>query len=226
MNTRVYIADITALDDAALFERLLGTVPAYRREKALRFKFPKGQKQSLGVGLLLRRACEDFGIPGADENVLCGENGKPAFRDVPEVHFNLSHSKERVMCVVSEFETGCDVEHVREGRSKLAERFFMENETRWIRSFAELRAQDDAFYRLWTLKECYMKVTGRGLSLTPDKFSLALSPDGISLWHDGPRPEYTFRELDLEDGYRYAYCLKGAPANHGIDLVQLSLGAL
>ena len=71
-----------------------------------------------------------------------------------------------------------------------------------------------------------MKVTGRGLSLTPDKFSLALSPDGISLWHDGPRPEYTFRELDLEDGYRYAYCLKGAPANHGIDLVQLSLGAL
>ena len=171
MNTRVYIADITALDDAALFERLLGTVPAYRREKALRFKFPKGQKQSLGVGLLLRRACEDFG-------------------------------------------------------SKLAERFFMENETRWIRSFAELRAQDDAFYRLWTLKECYMKVTGRGLSLTPDKFSLALSPDGISLWHDGPRPEYTFRELDLEDGYRYAYCLKGAPANHGIDLVQLSLGAL
>jgi hypothetical protein len=54
MDTLVYTADITALDDPAVFEKLLGTVPAYRREKAMRFKFPSGRAQSLGVGLLLR----------------------------------------------------------------------------------------------------------------------------------------------------------------------------
>ena len=214
MDTLVYTADISALNDPAAFESLLGEVPEYRREKAMRFKFPSGRAQSLGVGLLLRLACRDAGIVGADENVVLGENGKPAFRDVPDVHFNLSHSKTRVMCVISPYEVGCDVEHVRVGRSRLAERFFKESETRWIHSFPEGEAQDEAFCRLWTLKECYMKVTGRGMSLSPDKFSLSMTPDGIVLEHDGPRPEYTFREISGEDGFRYAYCVKGMPESH------------
>jgi len=223
MDTLVYTADISALNDPAAFERMLGEVPAYRREKAMRFKFPSGRTQSLGVGLLLRKACRDFGIEGADENVVLGENGKPSFRDFPDVHFNLSHSKSRVMCVVSPYEVGCDVEHVRVGRSRLAERFFKEGETRWIHSFAEGAAQDEAFCRLWTLKECYMKVTGRGMSLSPDKFSLSITPDGISLDHDGPRPEYVFRELNRDDGFRYAFCLKDAPEAHSVKEMTASM---
>ena len=223
MDTLVYTADISALNDPAVFERLLGAVPEYRREKAMRFKFPGGRAQSLGVGVLLRQACRDFGIEGADAHVVLGENGKPAFRDAPEVHFNLSHSKTRVMCVVSPYEAGCDVERVKEGRSRLAERFFKEPENAWIRSFPEGDAQDIAFCRLWTLKECYMKVTGRGMALSPDKFTLSVTPDGILLDHEGPRPEYTFRELPcgkLPEGdyYCYAYCLKDAP--EGIRIVQ------
>lgn len=218
MDTLVYTADISALEDPAVFERLLGTVPAYRREKAMRFRFQSGRMQSLGVGLLLRLACRDFGIEGADENVVLGENGKPTFRDFPDVHFNLSHSKERVMCVVSPCEVGCDVERVKEGRSRLAERFFKESETRWIQSFPEGDAQDTAFCRLWTLKECYMKVTGRGMSLSPDKFTLAMAPEEISLDHEGPRPEYTFREVSHDGGYCAAFCLKDAP--EGIRIVQ------
>ena len=61
-----------------------------------------------------------------------------------------------------------------------------------------------------------MKVTGCGMSLSPDKFSLSMTPDGIVLEHDGPRPEYTFREISRDDDFRYAYCLKGASANHTI----------
>ena len=223
MDTLVYTADISVLDDPAVFDRLLGAVPEYRREKAMRFKFQSGKSQSLGGGLLLRQACRDFGIEGADENVVLGENGKPAFRDVPDVHFNLSHSKARVMCVISPYEVGCDVEHVRIGRSRLAERFFMESETRWIHSFAEGAEQDIAFYRLWTLKECYMKVTGRGMALSPEKFSLSVTQGEIVLDHDGVKPEYLFRELDSDDGFRYAYCLKGAPETHPVKVIEIDI---
>ena len=231
MDSLVYTADISVLKDPAVFDRLLGVVPEYRREKAMRFKFPGARMQSLGVGLLLRQACRDFGIEGADEYVVLGENGKPAFRDVPEVHFNLSHSKERVMCVISPYEAGCDVERVREGRSRLAERFFKESENAWIHSFPEGIEQDIAFCRLWTLKECYMKVTGRGMALSPDKFTLAMTPDGISLDHDGPRPEFRFFELASEfvpDGgcYRYAYCLKGMPEGHRVICREVSLAGI
>ena len=109
-TTRIYIADISVLKDSSAFENLLKRVPDYRQKKAMSFKFPKGQMQSLGVGLLLHKACEDAGIVGADERVAYGENEKPYLADFPDVHFNLSHSGERMMCVLSPFDVGCDVE--------------------------------------------------------------------------------------------------------------------
>lgn len=209
MTTRVYIADISALKETPVFERFLGQVPEYRQKKAMSFKFSKGKMQSLGVGLLLKRACRDAGFEGADNHIAYGENGKPYLVDFPEVHFNLSHSGERVMCVISPFEVGCDVEIIKGDRGKLAERFFKPEESAWIKHFETLEAQSEAFYRLWTLKECYMKVTGRGLSLMPDMFALHMDErEDVSLYHDGKRPEYSFREIDLHDGYRYAYCIK------------------
>ncbi len=213
-TTRIYIADISVLKDPVIFENLLNQVPEYRQKKAMSFKFPKGKMQSLGVGLLLRQACVDAGLGLADAHVAYGENGKPYLTDFPEVQFNLSHSGERVMCVLSPFETGCDVETIKGDRGRLAERFFMPEESAWIKHFETLEKQSDAFYRLWTLKECYMKVTGRGMSLMPDKFSLNVDENGnISLFHEGNRMEYAFREIDLHDGYRYAYCIKNNGEN-------------
>ena len=213
-TTRIYIADISVLKDPVIFENLLNQVPEYRQKKAMSFKFPKGKMQSLGVGLLLRQACVDAGLGLADAHVAYGENGKPYLTDFPEVQFNLSHSGERVMCVLSPFETGCDVETIKGDRGRLAERFFMPEESAWIKHFETLEKQSDAFYRLWTLKECYMKVTGRGMSLMPDKFSLNVDENGnISLFHEGNRMEYSFREIDLHDGYRYAYCIKNNGEN-------------
>ena len=213
-TTRIYIADISVLKDSVIFENLLKQVPEYRQKKAMSFKFPKGKMQSLGVGLLLRQACVDAGLGLADAHVAYGENGKPYLTDFPEVQFNLSHSGERVMCVLSPFETGCDVETIKGDRGRLAERFFMPEESAWIKHFETLEKQSDAFYRLWTLKECYMKVTGRGMSLMPDKFSLNVDENGnISLFHEGNRMEYAFREINLHDGYRYAYCIKNNGEN-------------
>ena len=213
-TTRIYIADISVLKDPVIFENLLNQVPEYRQKKAMSFKFPKGKMQSLGVGLLLRQACVDAGLGLADAHVAYGENGKPYLTDFPEVQFNLSHSGERVMCVLSPFETGCDVETIKGDRGRLAERFFMPEESAWIKHFETLEKQSDAFYRLWTLKECYMKVTGRGMSLMPDKFSLNVDENGnISLFHEGNRMEYAFREINLHDGYRYAYCIKNDGEN-------------
>ena len=213
-TTRIYIADISVLKNPVIFENLLKQVPEYRQKKAMSFKFPKGKMQSLGVGLLLRQACIDAGLGLADAHVAYGENGKPYLTDFPEVQFNLSHSGERVMCVLSPFETGCDVETIKGDRGRLAERFFMLEESAWIKHFETLEKQSDAFYRLWTLKECYMKVTGRGMSLMPDKFSLNVDENGnISLFHEGNRMEYAFREIDLHDGYRYAYCIKNNGEN-------------
>ena len=223
--TRVYIADISVLKETSVFEELLKRVPEYRQKKSMSFKFPKGKMQSLGVGLLLQMACKDAGFAHADEHVAYGENGKPYLVDCPEIQYNLSHSGERVMCVISPFEVGCDVEIIKGDRGRLAERFFKPEESAWIKHFESPEMQSEAFYRLWTLKECYMKVTGRGLSLMPDMFALHVDEsENISLYHDGERPEYSFREIDLHDGYRYAYCIKNECKNapQEVNVVALS----
>ena len=224
-STRIYIADPSILKDASVFESFLKKVPEYRQKKAMSFKFDKGKMQSLGVGLLLQLACKEAGLDGADEHIAYGENGKPFLVDFPDVQFNLSHSGERVMAVISPFEVGCDVEIIKGDRGRLAERFFKPEESAWIKSFESLPAQSEAFYRLWTLKECYMKVTGRGMSLMPDMFALHIDEnENISLYHEGERPEYAFREIDLRDGYRYAYCIKnnGKNAPQQVNVIDLS----
>ena len=224
-STRIYIADISILKDASVFESFLKKIPEYRQKKAMSFKFDKGKMQSLGVGLLLQLACKEAGLDGADEHIAYGENGKPFLVDFPDVQFNLSHSGERVMAVISPFEVGCDVEIIKGDRGRLAERFFKPEESAWIKSFESLEAQSEAFYRLWTLKECYMKVTGRGMSLMPDMFALHVDEsENISLYHEGERSEYAFREIDLHDGYRYAYCIKnnGKNAPQEVNVIDLS----
>jgi 4'-phosphopantetheinyl transferase len=224
-TTRIYIADISILKDASVFESFLKKIPEYRQKKAMSFKFDKGKMQSLGVGLLLQLACKEAGLDGADEHIAYGENGKPFLVDFPDVQFNLSHSGERVMAVISPFEVGCDVEIIKGDRGRLAERFFKPEESAWIKSFESLEAQSEAFYRLWTLKECYMKVTGRGMSLMPDMFALHVDEsENISLYHEGERSEYAFREVDLHDGYRYAYCIKnnGKNAPQQVNVIDLS----
>ena len=72
-----------------------------------------------------------------------------------------------------------------------------------------------------------MKVTGRGMSLMPDKFALHVDDyENISLYHDGDRPEYAFREIDLHDGYRYAYCMKNNCKNAPQEVKSVNLKVL
>lgn len=219
-DTRVYIAETTALKDEAVFNRLYSSVPAYRQKKIDRFRFEKDKRLSLGVALLLKRACEDFGIAGADEHVECSERGKPYFVDYPQIHFNLSHSDERVMCAISTYEVGCDVEIIKKDRLHIAEKAFSPSEQAWIKSLGNALEQDKGFYRIWTLKECYMKVTGLGFELIPSDFALHMDDSRILLNHNGLRPEYVFREFDFNDGYKYACCLRDAPVGCVIDVVK------
>jgi hypothetical protein len=51
-----------------------------------------------------------------------------------------------------------------------------------------------------------MKVTGRGMSLSPAAFEIELSADGIRIAHDVDGETYHAREFSLLDGYHFAVC--------------------
>lgn len=92
-----------------------------------------------------------------------GDNGKPFFRDIP-VCFSLSHSGEYVFCAFSRREVGADIQYRRDCEMRrIVERFFAEEERAAWEALTGKEEQARYFYRLWTRKEAYAKLTGRGI---------------------------------------------------------------
>ena len=96
--------------------------------------------------------------------VAIAQGGKPYLAKEPDIHFNLSHSGEWAVCAISSSPVGVDIQHCDEGRRDVASRFFHREEIRYLDSLPQFR-RDEGFYRLWTLKESFVKATGRGLDL-------------------------------------------------------------
>ena len=209
VETKIYIADTAPLQDEAVFAGYYRLVSERRKEKTDRMRFLKDRCLSLGVEILLMEACKDFGVSYRDETVFTNRCSKPFFSH-SGVQFNLSHSGERAMCVMSENPVGCDVEQTGRPDLKIAKRFFSAFEIAEIQSCAGPEAQADCFYRFWTLKESYIKCVGKGLYLPLDAFSISLrgDPGGRTQCIDGST--YSLGEFSPGDGYRYAWCLKHA----------------
>ena len=160
--------DIEGLD----LEKALEGVSPQRRDKALRFRFELDRRLSVAVYLLLCEGLEkEYGLTGLPEFVS-GYHGKPALKDHPDIHFNLSHCPRAALCVIDDAPVGCDVECVPSGLDMdVCRRCFNEEE------LAGIAGSDDpqlAFTRLWTRKEAFLKLTGEGL--TDDLPALFRSP--------------------------------------------------
>lgn len=202
-----YAANVEELNNPALFERLYALVPEHRRQKVDRMRFEKDKRLSLGAFALLQKGLGDWGIFDKELMLSYGDNGKPFLKDYPAVFFNLSHSEERVMCAIADCEVGCDVERIQDTDFEIARRFFHEKEYEQILRQGPAQKKQELFYRYWTLKESFLKVTGQGMKLPLNEFLIDIQDAGIMVKqcvNEGKN--YFFREYDLRDGYRYACC--------------------
>lgn len=109
------------------------------------------------------------GCDPASWRFIIGAEGKPAFAPgtaLPDIDFNLSHSGSWAVLAVSARcrLTGVDLEFHRPGRNfhALADRHFAIREAERLHALAEPELSTE-FYDIWTLKEAFVKATGRGL---------------------------------------------------------------
>lgn len=109
-----------------------------------------------------------------------GENGKPYFRDYPDIYFNLSHSGEHVLCAISREEVGADIQEHRKIKAGIAERFFSDEDRRMLKQVEKgigEAAFRELFYRMWTVKEAHMKLTGIGMKQGMDTTVIHFTED-------------------------------------------------
>ena len=203
MKVITYYADSGDLKDREAYDSAYSRVSAVRRGKTDNFVFNKDRRLSLGVELLLMKALEDLGEDSESFEIEYVANGKPKLKG-SDICFNLSHSEERVMCSVSERDVGCDVEFIKPINLEIARRFFFGSEYDTIASMEDSE-QYDTFYRFWTLKESFMKVTGLGFELPLDHFRIDLGEE-ITVDQSVDDRYYRFVEYNPNDGYRCAVC--------------------
>jgi len=124
-------------------------------------------------GSLRKILSEYIHIDSYSINFSYTEFAKP-FLENSKIHFNLSHSGDWCCIAVSLIkDIGIDIEKVREMEdvSKIAERYFALNEFEHIKNF-EGTDQINEFFRIWTLKEAFIKAVGEGLSFPLKNFSV------------------------------------------------------
>ena len=174
---RVELLALRGLDEA----QALRLLPPERREKALRCRRQEDRLRSAAAALLLARYARQLGFDRFPE-VREGAYGKPYFPDAPQAQFSLSHSGEYAVLAVSSLPVGVDIQEIRPERVTAAMRFLTGSEQAQLSALPQ-EERTQAFFLLWTLKESYGKMTGRGL-LGANAFSVDLSgpavlpPDG------------------------------------------------
>lgn len=150
---------------------------------ALWEKSPEGSGERIGKGIAGRTAgvfSEDFKEMYAEGSadhtakvfeteVLTG--GKPYFKDYPQVYFNLSHSADYVCCAIGNAPVGVDIQKHVPIKNGLAKRFFTEDENRLLNSL-DAEEREILFFRMWSIKESYIKFTGGGIKQGLDTFRI------------------------------------------------------
>jgi len=196
----LYLADVSALLDPLEQKKLMKSLPFERQIRIQRMRSLAHRKQSLGAGLLLQMVLQQHGL--SQEQIQINPSGKPVCEGI---EFNLSHSGSLVICAVGDTPVGCDVEQLREAPRTLASRFFCEGEKDYLNG-CNSDIYDKEFYRLWTMKESYMKYTGEGMKLPLNAFEI-VQGEQVRILRDGNFTDCKIHECEVA-GYCISVCTK------------------
>lgn len=149
---------------------------------------------------------------GLEGNIKKGPAGKP-FLPGSGHYFNKSDSGAFTAFALSdEGEVGLDLQKIlpyKDRYLRLSERFFCPEEKNALLSLKE-EERGDYFFRLWTVKESYLKFTGKGLGGGLDSFGTDLGSGRILPGRDQDPPA-VFRILEGPGGYALSVCASSLP---------------
>lgn len=96
--------------------------------------------------------------------------GKPYLVEYSNIHFNISHTKGAIACVVSDRPVGVDIERIRKIDFRVVRYFFSQQEKDYV--LADPENTDFRFTEVWTKKEAYLKFVGKGISVPVEVFNV------------------------------------------------------
>ncbi|NCO76739.1 MAG: 4'-phosphopantetheinyl transferase superfamily protein [Cyanobacteria bacterium] len=139
------------------------------------------------------------------------QKGKPLLKGeiINKINFNLSHKNNYTVYALSKNNIGIDLEQINDkvAIENIARRFFCQCEFNYLNNLPK-REKPEYFFKLWTIKEAYLKAIGEGLSGGLDNICFTINKSSeniafISHNHDKKQDNnWYFKTLNLPNDYR------------------------
>ena len=167
-----YKYDIRDLTDGE-YRRWYSLMSKEKHQRVDKFRFVDDKKRMVAGEMLARKAIADkCGVNTGSILFDTTAYGKPYAVGLA-VEFNISHSADMVVCAVDDKPVGIDIEKIRPIDIKAAKHFCTDKELNYL--FGHTPTEQDftytenpeiltRFFKLWTAKEAYGKLSGKGIS--------------------------------------------------------------
>ena len=201
------------------FYEKLPTVSEERRARVERVRKNSAKAELLAAEIVRDYALKTvFDIEHAETET--GEFGKPYLKGEKDKFFNISHSGRIVACTVSDVECGLDIEcfdHPHD-MMNVAGRFFSTQEQSAIMLSPN---PIEAFCRLWTIRESYVKMRGTGFSMGLKALKCGFSRGKASMFvNEIYQQDAKFQEFRNIYRYRACICTKGE-VEHEVEKIEI-----
>lgn len=217
------------------FSLMLGCLSEFRKilieeeiDRANRFHFEKDRNNFVLSRGILRIILAHYLNKSPREIILHFNNyGKPFIREVKNIEFNLSHSKDKLLLAfTNNIPVGIDIEFMNADfvKGDIAGKFFSPFEVSGLKKLPD-ELKIEGFYNCWTRKEALIKGIGKGLSIPLDSFDVELIPGKTPAIFDmrfdiKEKGKWQIVDLKLHEEYKSALALKSK--NYEIKIFNIS----
>lgn len=195
-------------DNTELLTQFFSHLSDGRRLKTEKLKYKRDKMLSIGAEVLLHLGLYRKGLFIKKLDIAKNKFGKPYLQNHQNIHFNISHSGNLVVCGIASCDIGIDVEKKEKIQYETIIESFSILEKNYVLSSDEFSSE--RFLKLWTLKESYLKCKGVGLS----EFLNCVNFDFIAdinrsnvIFRNYFHNHYYFSQKELEN-YILSICLK------------------
>lgn len=212
-NIYVFIAQYNNNITTILEKEYFDYLSAEEQLKYHRFYFDKDKKLYLLSRAVFKSCLSHYANCHRDQLLFdYGSYGKPELKNDKRITFNLSHSNDVVVFIISKsrkLSLGVDVQYCKNQNDllNLAAHYFSEIEYQAIINAPE-DMRNNIFFKLWTLKEAYIKAIGKGLSIPLKDFTFTYYDSEINIKHFS----------NHEDQYGWSFFLSHIYENHALSL--------
>lgn len=204
-KVRVFATKIDTSKSFLEYENFLDLISEQRQQNISKKLFDKDKISSLFSELLLFKVLKDYYyLNPSDLIIKKTKYNKPYLANIDNVHYNISHSGDWVVCAVSPVPVGVDIEKIVDIDFSLISKYYS---TKEIHEFKKVPKQHKlaCFYNLWTLKESYIKAVGMGLSIPLDSFSIIKESNSFKLVSQN-KVNYNFKQYEIDAEYKLSVC--------------------